>query len=159
MRKSERPPVSTDRRQGRRLQPYFVAQCINLRNQAKASPEAVADKLGRKSSAVARFERGETWPVESLELYAAAYAAIAGLDDPRDVYKMSIDTWVERGNQPLTEQQEVALDAREADDEYSVETSIRDLVEVIQHAGETDRARASAAKRPTSTDSRQAGSG
>lgn len=153
------PSSNPDRRQGRRLQPYFVAQCINLRNQAKASPEAVADKLGRKASAVDRFERGETWPAESLELYAAAYAAIAGLDDPRDVYKMSIENWIDRGAKPLTAPQRAELEAKESEEEFSIETSIRDVVEVIQRAGATDQARASAAKRPTSTRKRQANSG
>lgn len=134
---------SANRRQGRRLQPYFVAKCIDLRTQARASLEAVADKLGRKASAVERFESGRTWPAENLELYAAAYAAIAGIDDPRDIYRMSLDSWILQGRKPLTAPALAEL----AEDP---EPSFRDLVESIRRAGETSRARAEAEPQPTS---------
>jgi transcriptional regulator with XRE-family HTH domain len=139
------PDNAANRRQGRRLQPYFVAKCIDLRTQAKSSIEAVADKLGRKASAVERFESGKTWPAENLELYAAAYATIAGIDDPRDIYAMSLESWVAKGRKPLTAPALAALE------EDGVEPSFRDLVESIRHAGERERARGEAAPQPIST--------
>lgn len=120
---------------------------------AKASHAAVADKIARKESAVERFERGQTWPAHEIERYAAGYAAVSGVADPRQIIQDSINTWFKMGQKPLTAAERVALDAEE---DETAEAAILRLLEEISHAGGISAAPDEDAQRPTSTSKRLA---
>ncbi len=119
---------------------------------AKVGVGVVADELGRKSSAPERFESGQTWPAAELELYAAAYAKVAGIDDPRTIYQMSLESWIRDGDKPLTAPALAELDERE-----DSEPAFRDLIESIRRAGALERARVEAERRPNATRKKRKG--
>lgn len=143
---------------GRRLQPYFTAVCVALReSDPDVTQNSIADDVGLKSPrSIERFETGESWPHMSLDTYAAAYAKAGGLSDPRLIYVMAVEFWMREHPEmrPLT-----AREIRRLDVEEAGEPRLKALIQKVKQAGAIERARAGSEERPTSTRRRRATGG
>lgn len=140
---------------GRRFRTFFTAVCIDLRDAARASEERVADRIGVSSNSVRRFEKGEVFPTENLDRYAAGYAAIVQPPiDPRDIFERATAWWRAAGLEPLTKEES------EFGEEEDREPSPRAVVAAIRRAEESEReGRVQAGRQPTATRSRRRGAG
>jgi transcriptional regulator with XRE-family HTH domain len=99
----------------RRLRAFFVPVCVEIRTRAGASQARVADLAGLGEASIYRFEQGKNFPQNNLERYAAAYAALEGID-PRELFARVIGYWLQFGNPPL-----IADDEQRRLSEYSEE--------------------------------------
>lgn len=124
---------------------YWVALVLkeDLRPKHNIRQSQVAGLLKVDQSTITRFEHGKNLPPDA-DRYLAAYAQLAQLDDPREIYLMAYDRWVREGAPPLVNE----------DDETEAQRSARLIAEAAQrHArsrgekrgtrGETRRKRAS----------------
>lgn len=124
---------------GRRFRTFFTAACIDTREQAGAKEGRVASEMGVRDISVIRFERGETFPSNNLELYAVGYAAVSKThQDPRDIFKRAVEWWIQAGLEPLIESS-------------GAEPSPKDVVAAIRAAEEAHQERDRAAARPSAT--------
>ena len=90
---------------GRRFRTYFAAVCVTIREDAGASLERVADRIGVGSYSVRRFEQGLHFPGENLEHYAAGYASLPRPPiDPRDIFLRAVRWWQQAGLPPVWEE-------------------------------------------------------
>jgi hypothetical protein len=85
---------------GRRFLYWIAEAATAARVDAGASPERVADLIGVGSPTVKRFEKAQNWPADP-DRVMAAYAAVAGLGDARQLYQRALDLWYEHGSRPL----------------------------------------------------------
>ena len=135
---------------GRRLQPFFTAACIHVREQAGVSTARIADLAGLKVSvSVDRFEAGDTFPSSNLERYAAAYAYDAGMD-PRDLILMAVDWWKQHGECPMTVQQERREGLEEGEPQQPTPRAVLQSIRRAESA-QALKDRERAAEQPTAT--------
>lgn len=93
-------PHTTSSPPGQRFIYWLAKAAQSTREQAGASVLQVAALAGVKTdTTIKRFERAEHWPVDP-ERFIAAYAQIAGINDPRDIYREAMTLWYEHGSAP-----------------------------------------------------------
>lgn len=95
-----RPPRIENAPPGQRLLYWLAEAAKQVRIDADASPERVADVLGRDGATIKRFEKAKHWPADADQL-VAAYAQVGGLADAREIYQRALDLWYEHGTAPL----------------------------------------------------------
>jgi transcriptional regulator with XRE-family HTH domain len=115
----------------RRLRAFFVPVCVEIRTRAGASQARVADLAGLGEASIYRFEQGKNFPQNNLERYAAAYAALEGID-PRELFARVIGYWLQFGNPPLTAQNEQRLAEYSEEDYLSPEAILSHITRAEQ---------------------------
>lgn len=128
-----------------RFLPYLAIAAKEAREAAGRNVETVAGLVDRRGRTVERFEKMETVP-DDPERLMAAYAQVAGLDDPREIYQRALDLWYEHGSMPVLTAKEKAVSRGE--------TFVQDL----QSRRARPRARPAPAEKTNATPKRQAGS-
>lgn len=106
-RHTQSPPTSAQR-----LLFWFSQAARDARLQAGANTETVAGLLGVKGRTVERFEVADHWPNDPDRL-AVAYARVAALDDPRDIYRLALGKWYKLGKPPQLNRRAEDADARQ----------------------------------------------
>src|SRR5262245_55688934 len=89
----------TDKKAGQRFLTWLAAAAIEARERAGARREDVASAAGGGYDKIRRVESAQTLP-QNAEHGIAAYAAIAGLPDSRDIYERALALWREHGLAP-----------------------------------------------------------
>lgn len=76
----------------------FAAE--KVRTDADVRIEQIATMVDLSGAQIRRFEKAKHFPNDPDRMLAA-YAAAAGLDDPRAIYQQALDLWYEHGSKPL----------------------------------------------------------
>lgn len=92
---------------------------VAIRTRGDYKPEDVAAVARLDARTIKRFEAGEHWP-RDLERVLSAYATLADIQDPRDLWREALDAWYRSGSNPaqLTDEGERmarAIKERDAD--------------------------------------------
>lgn len=91
----------TDDIEQRRTMRYWISTVLReAREEAGVPPKNVAQLADVDNSTLSRFENHRTWP-QNLDRMVAAYALIAGVEDPRDLWREAVQRYVKDGGQPV----------------------------------------------------------
>jgi transcriptional regulator with XRE-family HTH domain len=83
-----------------RFEFWLGATARRCREEAGLSLEDMASHMRVSKEKVDRFEKGRTRPHSESEV-VAAYAAVCGIADPRDIYDVALRDWHEHGEAPV----------------------------------------------------------
>lgn len=82
---------------------FWLARAARtLREQAGRKQVHVAAELGIDQATIYRFEEGTRWPRHADDI-VAAYARDLDIDDPREIWRLAVDMWLEHGEAPMSE--------------------------------------------------------
>jgi hypothetical protein len=96
---SPQSPEEASRPAGQTFLFWLATAAVEAREAAGEDPETIAYVLRVRAETVRRFEKAEHWPREP-ERMMAAYAAVARITDPRDLYDRAMSLWREHGSSP-----------------------------------------------------------
>ena len=83
-----------------RFEYWLGATARRCREEAGLSLEDMASHMRVSKEKVDRFEKGRTRPHSESEV-VAAYAAVCGIAEPRDIYDVALRDWYEHGDAPV----------------------------------------------------------
>lgn len=86
---------------GQRFRTWLAQAARDARIQAGAREDHISSLLAKGSiDKIKRFEKGETMP-PNIEEVIAAYAKVAGIEDPRDLFRLALGLWYDHGAAPI----------------------------------------------------------
>jgi hypothetical protein len=94
---------------GQRFLYWLAAAAVEARESAGEDPETIAYMLRVRAETVRRFEKAEHWPRDT-ERMIAAYAAVARIPDPRNLYERALELWHDHGTRPAIGGDDAAAD-------------------------------------------------
>jgi hypothetical protein len=83
---------------GQRFRTWLARAVLELKDEAHFTAEEVAAPVGGIDK-IRRFERGESLP-RNIDQVISSYAKLAGVPDPREIYKRALELWYAEGTRP-----------------------------------------------------------
>jgi hypothetical protein len=93
-------PQSAHPPAGQRFLYWLAHAATQARERVDVRAETIASMLDMSVESVRRFETAKHFPNDPDRMIAA-YAAVAGLDDPREIYQQALNLWYAHGSMPL----------------------------------------------------------